>query len=524
MVGSDADHNQEIKVNEFLPFLKLYGPPGCFEENALTLEQISVYNSLACLCRKQTNDTQCCYKDRAYLNVTGANSATPTGEETNNLDTICTVVAKTIIALCPQLNLTTPSPRSPTSPPASAPTPTGSAPTLANPTSGNGNNSTPAFKPSLRPVVAHHPSHPPVKSPAPLKSDNTSMPSLAPSTLNFTNVTNVTNVNATAVHGDSGGGIPWWVWLLLGLLLLLLLLCCLVLICCCCRRRDDKEEEGLVNDENGDRATGEDEDEEGNVKYRDGVPGEDDELNNRLKRGNGELPNGDGFDNEGVNLNHVGGRGGRGNGDGGDGQTFEPYDSSGNYRRGENGDDDGNGYRYKGDWDRLKRNGDGDDGDDAYRNYPGGKRLPGEDGENAYGVNLRPTETRSGQVKKDIDDGTNYPGTMEGYNPYDGGAHYDPHDPYGNGYNRASRDKNGSDDWKNKYQRGEKDGADDAANKKVREEKPLGPGEIWGVLGEDDGQRSGDKWGPLWVYEKTLDSLKNAEDKGELDHSSDEEE
>lgn len=527
MVGADADSNKEINMTEFLPFLVLYGPPGCFQESSLSLEQISVFDSLACLCQLHTNDKQCCYKNRAYLNVTGDNSADPTSSELNNLQTICTVAAKTIHAQCPNLFLNASSPGGPTSatsaPISGAGQPTPSFSPQSPSTGGNGNGSSNApLKPSLRPVH----SHAPVRSPAPQKNNSTG-PTLAPSVFfnssNFTNATNFTTSNATALHSDSGnGGIPWWVWLLLALLLLLLLLCCLILICCCCRRRDEKEEEGLVT-ENVDGASGENDDDDGNVKYRDGVPGEDDEVNNRLKRGTGELPDNDGFDNEGVNLNHVGDRGNRGNGNGDGGQTFDPYDSSGNYRRGENGDGNGDGYKYTGDWDRLNRGGEGDDGDN-YKHYPGGKRLPGEDGENTYGVSLRPTETRSGQAKKDNDDDFNYPGTMDGYNPYDGGAHYDPHDPYGNGYNRAGRDRNGSDDWKNKYQRGEKDGADDAANKKVREEKPLGPGEIWGVLGEDDGQRSGDKWGPLWVYEKTLDSLKNAEDKGDLDHSSDEEE
>uniref|UniRef100_A0A1I8A5K7 ZP domain-containing protein n=1 Tax=Steinernema glaseri TaxID=37863 RepID=A0A1I8A5K7_9BILA len=46
------------------------------------------------------------------------------------------------------------------------------------------------------------------------------------------------NRNAGALARSSGGGIPWWVWLILGLILLfLLLLCCCLVAFCVCRRR-----------------------------------------------------------------------------------------------------------------------------------------------------------------------------------------------------------------------------------------------------------------------------------------------
>lgn len=103
LAASDKDGNGYVQQNEYLTFIQTYGKRKCFSEDALTLQQSGVFNSLACICRDQTGSAaDCCLGDNAKIPTAGAaDPSTATPDQNTYLTSVCKLTDATIDSSCP---------------------------------------------------------------------------------------------------------------------------------------------------------------------------------------------------------------------------------------------------------------------------------------------------------------------------------------------------------------------------------------------------------------------------------------
>ena len=100
-----ADLNRDgfVKQNEYLRFIQEYGKRICFSTDALTLQQYSTFNTLACICRSQEgSDADCCVGAKAQIPTAGAlqTIAAQTPNQRNYLTSVCKLTDATIDGQC----------------------------------------------------------------------------------------------------------------------------------------------------------------------------------------------------------------------------------------------------------------------------------------------------------------------------------------------------------------------------------------------------------------------------------------
>lgn len=101
-----ADRNGDgvVKAKEYLNFVQEYGKRICFTTDALTLQQIGTFNTLACFCRTPDPKTDnCCLGGNAQIQTAGA--LLPTAQQTPSqqiyLTQVCKLTDATIDGKCP---------------------------------------------------------------------------------------------------------------------------------------------------------------------------------------------------------------------------------------------------------------------------------------------------------------------------------------------------------------------------------------------------------------------------------------
>jgi len=89
-----ADRNGDgvVRKNEYLDFIQTYGKRICHTTDRLSLEQVSAFTSLACLCQGYEGFGQdCCLGDNARIFTNGALNPDRTQDELRNLVAVCRV-------------------------------------------------------------------------------------------------------------------------------------------------------------------------------------------------------------------------------------------------------------------------------------------------------------------------------------------------------------------------------------------------------------------------------------------------
>lgn len=99
---ADRNGNGFVTRNEYLNFIQEYGKRICFETDALTLQQISTFNTLACICRSQEGASyDCCIGDAAQIPTAGALDTSRTPTQKHYLTSVCKLTDATIDGRCP---------------------------------------------------------------------------------------------------------------------------------------------------------------------------------------------------------------------------------------------------------------------------------------------------------------------------------------------------------------------------------------------------------------------------------------
>lgn len=99
-----ADKNGDGKVskNEYLGFVQEYGKRRCFETDRLTLQQHTIFNSLACMCESLEGRPEgCCLGANAHIETAGALTSARTQQQQLYLTTVCKITDGTIESECP---------------------------------------------------------------------------------------------------------------------------------------------------------------------------------------------------------------------------------------------------------------------------------------------------------------------------------------------------------------------------------------------------------------------------------------
>jgi EF-hand domain pair len=96
---SDQDGDGYIKETDFLGFIQAYGLRNCYTTDSLTVQQVAVFNTLACLCRDQPGGTiDCCEGGNAQIST-----AVDTNHNSNDddyLTSVCKLTDATIPSRC----------------------------------------------------------------------------------------------------------------------------------------------------------------------------------------------------------------------------------------------------------------------------------------------------------------------------------------------------------------------------------------------------------------------------------------